>query len=96
MRHIGHGIIFPFLPEQRENREMNQWAMMGCRRRDIAHMQSIGLKELRETKAWLRFIRKADLVSGHRLHSITKEADHLSVILSKSSHTAKNAERRRS
>jgi four helix bundle protein len=65
-------------------------------RRDFAHKLSIGLKELRETKAWLRIIRKADLLAAHRLHPITDEADQLCAILSTSIQTAERGTRRAS
>jgi four helix bundle protein len=65
-------------------------------RRDFAHKLSIGLKELRETKVWLRIIRKADLLAAHRLHDITDEADQLCAILSKSIQTAERGTRRSS
>ena len=58
-------------------------------RRDFAHKLSISLKELRETKTWLRIIRKADLLPANRLHAITDETDQLCAILSQSVHTAK-------
>ncbi|WP_263818301.1 four helix bundle protein [Salinibacter sp.] len=58
-------------------------------RRDFAHKLSISLKELRETKTWLRLIRKADLLPAQRLHTITDETDQLCAILSQSVHTAK-------
>lgn len=63
-------------------------------RRDFAHKLSISLKELRETKTWLRIIRKADLLPAKRLHVITDEADQLCAILSSSIHTAKSRGRR--
>jgi len=65
-------------------------------RRDFAHKLSISLKELRETKTWLRFIRKAELLPAARLHAITDEADQLCAILSKSIHTAESGARHRS
>ena len=65
-------------------------------RRDFAHKLSISLKELRETKTWLRLIRKAELLPAQRLYAITDEADQLCAILSKSIHTAKSGARRRS
>jgi len=58
-------------------------------RRDFAHKLSISLKELRETKTWLRIIRKADLLPAERLHKITDETDQLCAILSQSVHTVK-------
>ena len=63
-------------------------------RRDFAHKLSISLKELRETKTWLRLIRKAELLPAQRLHAITDEADQLCAILSKSIHTARKGGRR--
>lgn len=64
-------------------------------RRDFAHKLSIGLKELRETKTWLRIIRKADLLPAKRLHAVVDEADQLCAILSRSIHTAKEKGQRR-
>lgn len=64
-------------------------------RRDFAHKLSIGLKELRETKTWLRIIRKADLLSARRLREVVDEADQLCAILSGSIHTSKEEDRRR-
>ena len=64
-------------------------------RRDFAHKLSISLKELRETKTWLRIIRKADLLPAERLHRITDETDQLCAILSQSVHTAKEKVRGR-
>ncbi len=58
-------------------------------RRDFVHKLSISLKELRETKTWLRLIRKADLLPVERLRDITDETDQLCAILSQSVHTAK-------
>lgn len=64
-------------------------------RRDFAHKLSISLKELRETKTWLRIIRKADLLPSQRLRAITDETDQLCAILSRSVHTAKKKARSR-
>jgi len=64
-------------------------------RRDFAHKLSISLKELRETKTWLRLIRKADLLPAKRLRAITDETDQLCAILSQSVHTAKEKVRGR-
>ena len=58
-------------------------------RRDFAHKLSISLKELRETKTWLRIIRKAELLPARRLRVITDETDQLCAILSQSVHTVK-------
>lgn len=64
-------------------------------RRDFAHKLSIGLKELRETKTWLRMIRKAELLPSSRLEAVTDEADQLCAILARSIHTANKETRRR-
>ena len=64
-------------------------------RRDFAHKLSISLKELRETKTWLRIIRTADLLPAERLYKITDETDQLCAILSQSVHTAKEKVRGR-
>lgn len=56
-------------------------------RRDFVHKLSIGLKELRETKTWLRMIRKAELLAPSRLEAVTDEADQLCAILARSIHT---------
>lgn len=61
-------------------------------RRDFAHKLSVSLKELRETKTWLRLIRKAELLPAERLQAITDEADQLCAILSTSIHSATNGE----
>ena len=65
-------------------------------RRDFAHKLSISLKELRETKTWLRLIRKAELLPAHRPQAITDEADQLCAILSTSIQTAEKETRKRS
>ena len=63
-------------------------------RRDFAHKLSIGLKELRETKTWLRIIRKADLITARRLRDVVDEADQLCAIFPRSIHTSKEEGRR--
>ena len=63
--------------------------------RDFAHKLNISSKELRETKTWLRLIRKADLLPAGRLCAITGETDQRCAILSQSVHTAKEKVRGR-
>jgi methylmalonyl-CoA/ethylmalonyl-CoA epimerase len=58
-------------------------------RDDFVHKLSIALKELRETRGWLRFIVKAELVASAKLTEIIDEAEQLCRILGKSVVTAK-------
>jgi four helix bundle protein len=58
-------------------------------RRDFAHKLSIALKELRETRIWLRIIRDGKLLSPERLDALQDETNQLCKILSSSILTAK-------
>ena len=58
-------------------------------RKDFIHKLSIALKELRETRVWLRLIAKADLLPEHRLDDLTDECEQLANILGRSILTAK-------
>jgi len=58
-------------------------------RRDFAHKLSIALKELKETRGWLRFIPIAELLPDKRITSLLDECDQLIKILAKSVVTAK-------
>ncbi|WP_263785835.1 four helix bundle protein [Salinibacter grassmerensis] len=49
---------------------------------------SISLKELRETKTWLRITRRDDPHSAERLHELTDETGQLCAVLSQSAHMA--------
>lgn len=60
-------------------------------RDDFIHKLSIALKELRETRGWLRFIVKAELLPASKLTRIIDEAEQLCRILGKSVLTAKGA-----
>lgn len=60
-------------------------------RDDFVHKLSIALKELRETRGWLRFIVKAELLTSAKLAEIIDESEQLCRILGKSVLTAKNA-----
>lgn len=57
--------------------------------RDFAHKRSISLKELRETKVWLRIITKSRLLSASRLTGVEDEADQLCAILATSIQTVR-------
>jgi len=56
---------------------------------DFAHKLSIALKELRESRFWLRFIVRAGLLPERRMTSIIDEAQQLRLIIGKSVTTAK-------
>jgi methylmalonyl-CoA/ethylmalonyl-CoA epimerase len=58
-------------------------------RADFVHKLSVALKELRETRGWLRFIVKADLLSGAEMTGLVDEAEQLCRILGKSVLTAR-------
>ena len=58
-------------------------------RADFVHKLSIALKELRETRGWLRFIAKADLLPASKLSDLIDESEQLCRILGKSILTAK-------
>jgi len=51
---------------------------------DFCHKLQIALKELRESRYWLRLTAKAELVPQRRLTALLDEADQLVAILSKS------------
>jgi four helix bundle protein len=58
-------------------------------RKDFIHKLAIVLKELRETRCWLRMIVKAELLLSQRLESALDEADQLCRIVGQSLNTAK-------
>lgn len=60
-------------------------------REDFVHKLSIALKELRETRGWLTFIVKAELLTAAQLVAAIDEAEQLCRILGKSVLTAKNS-----
>ncbi len=53
----------------------------GESRADFKHKLGIVVKELNETKIWLRMIEKADLIQADRLNGITREAVELAKII---------------
>lgn len=59
-------------------------------RGDFIHKLSICLKELRETKIWLRLIIKAELLSGARMDDLRDECEQLCNIIAQSIITAKS------
>lgn len=60
-------------------------------RDDFVHKLSLALKELRETRGWLRFVIKAALLPASKLGDIVDECDQLCRILGASVLTAKGA-----
>lgn len=57
-------------------------------RRDFVHKLSICVKELRETRAWLKLIGAMDLGGRERLRPVMQECDELLAILTSSMRTA--------
>ena len=63
-------------------------------RSDFIHKMKICLKELRETKVWLKMIIKAELINPvSKLDSLLTENDQLIAIFIKSIETARNNRR---
>lgn len=58
-------------------------------RTDFIHKMSIVLKELRETRSWLRLIVRADLLPADRLANVEDECCQLCNIIGQSVATAK-------
>jgi four helix bundle protein len=58
-------------------------------RRDFVHKLQICLKELRETKCWLKLISRAELLPDKRLQPVLDECNQLTGILVKSIVTTK-------
>lgn len=59
-------------------------------RDDFVHKLSIALKELRETRGWLQFVAKAELLPAEQISDLIDEAEQLCRILGKSVLTAKS------
>jgi four helix bundle protein len=58
-------------------------------RADFIHKLMIALKEMRESRCWIRIMIKAELLPDHRLADLQDEATQLSNILGQSVVTAK-------
>jgi four helix bundle protein len=58
-------------------------------RRDFVHKLSISLKELRESRYWIRLIVETGLLSGAKMNGILDECTQLANIVGKSILTAK-------
>src|SRR5438552_471705 len=66
-------------------------ARSGESRADFVHKVNVALKELAETRGWLRFIILAGLLPSSRITVLTDECNQLCRILGKSIATAKAA-----
>jgi four helix bundle protein len=66
-------------------------ARSGESRADFVHKVNIALKELVETRGWLKFIILAKLLPSKRVATLVDECDQLCRILGKSVATAKTA-----
>jgi len=60
-------------------------------REDFVHKLSVALKELRESRGWLRFIVKAGLLPKVKMEALVDEAEQLCRIFGKSVLTAKTS-----
>ena len=65
-------------------------------RKDFVHKLAICLKELRETRAWLRLTARADLLPEHQMADLIDEANQLCNIIASSIATAKGVRRSKS
>lgn len=63
-------------------------------RNDFIHKLSIALKELKETRGWLRFIPLAELLPAAKVGVLVHENEELVKILGKSIATARSKSRR--
>lgn len=59
--------------------------------KDFVHKLKIVLKELNETRIWLKILIRANFLSRKRLEALLDECDQLCRIISASIHTAKKA-----
>ncbi|MCR9291887.1 MAG: four helix bundle protein [bacterium] len=63
-------------------------------RRDFIHKMRIALKELRETRCWIKLIMRSELLPEARMSELANEADELCKILGQSLVTARKNEER--
>src|SRR2546427_583469 len=67
----------------------------GESRADFIHKLGVALKEMKETRGWLRFCIKATLLRAQRIGSLQVESEELAKILAKSIFTARRSTARR-
>ena len=65
-------------------------------KRDFAHKLGICLKEIRETRIWLRFAARRELLPASRLDNLIDECQQLARIIGKSIATSKGVDRKKS
>jgi four helix bundle protein len=65
-------------------------------RADFVHKLNVAWKEMRETRGWLRFISKLNLLPEKRMAPLIDESEQLSRLLASSIATAKGKPRSRS
>ena len=70
-------------------------ACAGESRADFIHKLKIVLKELRETRFWLRLLVKVNLLGDHKLNDLIDEANQLCNIFGQSIVTAKGIKPKR-
>ncbi|MCK4352402.1 four helix bundle protein [candidate division WOR-3 bacterium] len=58
-------------------------------RPDFVHKLGIALKELKESRFWLRVIHRVELIAPQRVESLLQECEELCAIIAKSILTAK-------
>ena len=59
------------------------------RKKDFIHKLGIALKELRESRVWIKLILKSDMLSVDRIEQLLDESNQLCNIIGKSVVTAK-------
>ena len=62
---------------------------------DFVHKLSIGLKELRESRCWIRLIIKTEMLPEHRMGELLDERNQLCKIIAQSIVTAKERKKKR-
>ncbi len=70
-------------------------ACAGESKRDFIHKLGIALKELRESRVWIKLILKAELVPAERMKPLLDEVQQLCNIIGKSIVTAKQNQQKR-
>jgi four helix bundle protein len=64
-------------------------------RADFVHKLKVALKELRESRFWLRYIARAELLAAGKIGKILDECNQLCNIIGKSTATAKGVAKRK-
>ena len=62
---------------------------------DFVHKLSIGLKELRESRCWIRLIIETEMLPEHRMGELLDECNQLCKIIAQSIVTAKERTKKR-